>query len=190
MTFLKKLGRITLKTLDFGAKYGIIVLLGWVLMNAAMFQADYVAMYADTHESMEREVSAAQLASYLESQRAAQVYDQQQRALHQEHDRQVIVARMIRSQEDWVNQCRHMREAYLEEKAKHRQAKRDFYRTGQELYHLIRTLEYLYPEVYEEAVPDVMKKLPQELQDALESLPDARPPEPEPEVDPFTKVSP
>lgn len=182
MNFLKKLTRITIKTLDFGAKYVIMILLGWVLMSTAMWHGKYTSHYADAIDAREREVTAAQLASYLASQRAVQLYEQQMTVMTHEHDRQMIAARMIQSQEDWVKQCEYMREAYMEEKAKRMQAKRDFYRTAQEMYHLIRTLEYEYPEVYDEAVPDVMKKLPQELQDALRRFPDdqVRPCEPKP----------
>lgn len=164
MNFLKKMFKILIKTLDIGAKYGIIILLGWVIANAAIFQDDYVKHYASANKAMERDLEAGRLASYLESEKS-----------RHEHERQIIVANLIRSQEDWVLQCQHMREAYLEEKARRVQAKRDFYRSAQELYHLIRVLEYNYPEVYEEAVPDVLKKLPRELQDALRA---PKPPEP------------
>lgn len=167
MKFLKKLIRITLKTLDFGAKYGIIVLLGWVLMSTAMWHAKYTNHYADANEAMEREVTASQLASYLESNKAYANYLAHMADFRREGERQMIAAMMIQSQEDWVKQCAYMREAYQEEKAKRMQARRDFLRTAQELYHLIRTLEYQYPDVYDEAVPDVLKKLPRELQDAL-----------------------
>lgn len=179
MNFLKKMTRITIKTLDFGLKYGIIVLLGYVIMGTAMWHTEYTNYYADANKAMEREVTASQMASYLESERAHDNYVAHMDDFRREGERQMIAARMIQSQEDWVKQCEYMRDAYMEEKAKRMQARRDFLRTAQEMYHLIRTLEYYFPEAYDEAVPDVMKKLPRELQDALRApKPKPKPPEP------------